>query len=289
MNRIALGTVQFGMNYGVANQIGQITLEAGKSIINAAKKARINTLDTAILYGKSEEILGKIDVSAFRVITKLPEIPQNSDIKATILRLINDSLGRLKINRLTGILLHRPLQLLEPGFDIIFRTLEELKKNGLVEKIGFSIYSPEDLDILWSNFQPDIVQAPFNIFDQRLLQSGWLQKMKIAGVETHIRSVFLQGLLLMNRDKRPGKFQKWSQVWSNWHNWLKVQNISAIQATIDFVLSQKEIDKIIIGVDSLQHLKEILRVANQSKNVDFKNVTFTNDELLINPARWASI
>jgi aryl-alcohol dehydrogenase-like predicted oxidoreductase len=289
MNRIALGTVQFGMNYGIANQIGQITLEAGKSIINAAKKARINTLDTAILYGKSEEILGKIDVSAFRVITKLPEIPQNGDIKTTILQLINDSLGRLKINRLTGILLHRPLQLLEPGFDIIFRTLEELKKNGLVEKIGFSIYSPEDLDILWDNFKPDIVQAPFNIFDQRLLQSGWLQKMKIAGVETHIRSVFLQGLLLMNQDKRPVKFQKWAQVWSKWHNWLKVQNISAIQATIDFVLSQKEIDKIIIGVDSLQHLKEILRVANQSKYVDFKNVKFTNDELLINPERWAGI
>jgi aryl-alcohol dehydrogenase-like predicted oxidoreductase len=289
MNRIALGTVQFGMNYGVANQIGQISLEAGKSIINTAKKARINTLDTAISYGKSEEILGKIDVSAFRVITKLPEIPQNSDIKATVLRLINDSLGRLKINRLTGILLHRPLQLLEPGFDIIFHTLEELKKNGLVEKIGFSIYSPEDLDMLWDNFKPDIVQAPFNIFDQRLLQSGWLQKLKIAGVEMHIRSVFLQGLLLMNQDKRPDKFQKWSQVWSKWHNWLKVQNISAIQATIDFVMSQKEIDKIIIGVDSLQHLKEILRVANQSKYVDFKNVKFTNDELLINPARWASI
>jgi aryl-alcohol dehydrogenase-like predicted oxidoreductase len=289
MNRIALGTVQFGMNYGVANQIGQITLEAGKAIINEAKKAGIDTLDTAILYGKSEEILGKIDVSAFRVITKLPEIPQSSDIKATILRLINDSLGRLKINRLTGILLHRPLQLLEPGFDIIFRTLEELKKNGLVEKIGFSIYSPEDLDILWDDFKPDIVQAPFNIFDQRLLQSGWLQKMKIASVETHIRSVFLQGLLLMNQDKRPVKFQKWSQIWSKWHNWLKVQNISAIQAAIDFVLFQKEIDKIIIGVDSLQHLKEILRVANQSKYVDFKNVKFTNDELLINPARWASL
>ena len=289
MNRIALGTVQFGMSYGVANQVGQITYKDGKAIIKEAKKAGVDTLDTAILYGRSEEVLGKIDVSEFRVITKLPEIPQNKNIKEYILQSINDSLDRLKINCLTGILLHSPLQLLETGFDIIFSTLEELKRNGLVEKIGFSIYSPNDLDRLWNNFKPDIVQAPFNIFDQRLLHSGWLQKMHRTGVEIHVRSVFLQGLLLMGRDTRPAKFQKWAQVWSKWHNWLKAQNISAIQAALDFVLSQKEIDKVVIGVDSLQHLKEILQVANHSKNVDFNNVTFTNDELLINPAHWAHI
>ena len=289
MNRIALGTVQFGMSYGVANQVGQITYKDGKAIIKEAKKAGVDTLDTAILYGRSEEVLGKIDVSEFRVITKLPEIPQNKNIKATILQSINDSLDRLKINCLTGILLHSPLQLLETGFDIIFSTLEELKRNGLVEKIGFSIYSPNDLDRLWNNFKPDIVQAPFNIFDQRLLHSGWLQKMHRTGVEIHVRSVFLQGLLLMDHDIRPAKFQKWAQVWSRWHNWLKAQNISAIQAALDFVLSQKEIDKVVIGVDSLQHLKEILQVANHSKNVDLNNVTFTNDELLINPAHWAHI
>lgn len=289
MNRIALGTVQFGMSYGVANQVGQITYKDGKAIIKEAKKAGVDTLDTAILYGRSEEVLGKIDVSEFRVITKLPEIPQNKNIKEYILQSINDSLDRLKINCLTGILLHSPLQLLETGFDIIFSTLEELKRNGLVEKIGFSIYSPNDLDRLWNNFKPDIVQAPFNIFDQRLLHSGWLQKMHRAGVETHVRSVFLQGLLLMDHDIRPAKFQKWAQVWSRWHNWLKAQNISAIQAALDFVLSQKEIDKVVIGVDSLQHLKEILQVANHSKNVDLNNVTFTNDELLINPAHWAHI
>lgn len=289
MNRIALGTVQFGMSYGVANQVGQITYKDGKAIIKEAKKAGVDTLDTAILYGRSEEVLGKIDVSEFRVITKLPEIPQNKNIKEYILQSINDSLDRLKINCLTGILLHSPLQLLETGFDIIFSTLEELKRNGLVEKIGFSIYSPNDLDRLWNNFKPDIVQAPFNIFDQRLLHSGWLQKMHRTGVEIHVRSVFLQGLLLMDHDIRPAKFQKWAQVWSRWHNWLKAQNISAIQAALDFVLSQKEIDKVVIGVDSLQHLKEILQVANHSKNVDLNNVTFTNDELLINPAHWAHI
>ncbi|MBT4288059.1 MAG: aldo/keto reductase, partial [Deltaproteobacteria bacterium] len=157
MNRLALGTAQFGLNYGIANQTGQISIKKGQEIINAAKKSGIDTLDTAILYGKSEDVLGNIGITNLKVITKLPEISQTKHIKSHIKQLLKASFKRLKVDKVAGLLLHRPLQLLEPGYDKIYQVLKELRQEGLVEKIGYSIYSPTDLDVLWDSFHPDIV------------------------------------------------------------------------------------------------------------------------------------
>ncbi|MBT4524913.1 MAG: aldo/keto reductase [Deltaproteobacteria bacterium] len=289
MNRLALGTAQFGLNYGIANQTGQISIKKGQEIINAAKKSGIDTLDTAILYGKSEDVLGNIGITNLKVITKLPEISQTKHIKSHIKQLLKASFKRLKVDKVAGLLLHRPLQLLEPGYDKIYQVLKELRQEGLVEKIGYSIYSPTDLDVLWDSFHPDIVQAPFSVFDRRLLATGWLHKMHQAGTEVHTRSIFLQGLLLMDKDSRPTKFQKWENLWSKWYTWLKSQDISAVQAALNFVLSHQEINRVVIGVDNVLHLKEILRMACDSDTSIIPDSIFSNDELLLNPANWEQI
>jgi aryl-alcohol dehydrogenase-like predicted oxidoreductase len=289
MKKIALGTVQFGLEYGIANKSGQLSIDEIKNVLQHAKKNTLNTLDTAIGYGDSEEKLGHVGVSQWNVITKLPTLPESiKDVKVWVRKAVEQSLVRLQTGQLKGLLLHRPDDLLYKHGDALYRALEELKEDGLVQKIGASIYVPEELEPLYSRYNLDIIQAPFNILDRRLKESGWLTRLSDQGTEIHVRSVFLQGLLLMSTKNRPNKFNRWEPLWRKWHAWLSEVGLSPLQACLGYVLSELEIDRVIVGVDSLEQLKEILNVA---KNItpDIPEYLHCNDIDLINPARWDAL
>jgi aryl-alcohol dehydrogenase-like predicted oxidoreductase len=285
--KLALGTVQFGLDYGVANTIGQVDKNEIKKILTFAKQEGIDTLDTAIGYGDSEKYLGHAGIDGWNVITKLPEIKaEHSDIDFWVNSQINNSLLHLNVLSVSGILLHRPLQLLEKNGLRLWSSLEDLKERGIVKKIGFSVYGPDDLDKLWkAGFLPDIVQAPYNIFDQRLKDSGWLSKLNDNKVEVHTRSVFLQGLLLMSSDKRPKYFSKWNNIFDEWDLWLKTNNISGLEVALNFVLSEDLIDKIIVGVDSKIQLSEVIS-ASKNYTLGVPKILNTTDDILINPSLW---
>jgi aryl-alcohol dehydrogenase-like predicted oxidoreductase len=157
-----------------------------------------------------------------------------------------------------------------------------------VQKVGVSIYSPTDLDALAQYYHLDIVQAPFNLVDQRLYRSGWLQRLKDDGVEIHTRSAFLQGLLLMTRAGIPQKFSPWENLWQTWHGWLTDHPISAVQASLAFPLSFPEIDRVVIGADSVCQLSQIMSVTNLPLNVHLPNLQ-CDDLNLVNPANWSSL
>ena len=143
--KIALGTVQFGIPYGVANTTGQVEKSEVKSILDCAKSVGIDTIDTAIAYGTSEKCLGEIGIGGYKVITKLPEIPVNYGNLTTWVRgHVEDSLSELKVEALSGLLLHRPNQLLDADKEDYWPILLQLKSDGIVEKIGFSIYTPDE-------------------------------------------------------------------------------------------------------------------------------------------------
>ncbi len=255
-NRIALGTVQFGLPYGVANQDGQVSREEAAAILKHAWSAGVDTLDTAIAYGDSEQGLGEIGVDQWQVISKLPAIHEScTDVAGWVQESLAGSLKRLRIPRLHGFLLHRSQQLLGPQGDALYRALISLKNQGKVEKIGVSIYGPDELEALWPHFQIDLVQAPFNIIDRRLATSGWLTRLHQAGIEIHVRSVFLQGLLLMGAQSRPTYFNRWQPLWDQWHHWLDEQALHPLHTCLGFTLSHPEIDRVVVGVDSLRHLK----------------------------------
>jgi aryl-alcohol dehydrogenase-like predicted oxidoreductase len=288
MNRLALGTVQFGQNYGIANSTGQMSRSEVEKILELARLKGINTLDTAIAYGESENVLGKIGVQDFNIISKLPELPTAcSNIKKWMESQLNDSLKRLRLDSIYGFLLHRPQQLLEPGNKNLWSTLLDFKTQGLVKKIGFSIYGPNELDQLWPQFKPDIIQAPYNIFDRRMVTSGWFKRLSDEGVETHARSVFLQGLLLLNKYNRPQQFDKWSDHWHLWDRWLKENKLTPLQAALTFPLVNNKVNKVIVGVDHCVQLKEILEGVDTSVN-DFSEELSITDEQLINPSNWIS-
>jgi len=191
--RVALGTVQFGFPYGVANQSGQVTRSEAKVMLDLAAASGIDTLDTAIAYGDSEACLGEVGIGGFNIITKLPAVPENcDDIVGWVHGQIAASLERLRVASVYGVLLHRPDQLLRRDGEVLFRALQSLKDNGQAQKIGVSINAPRELEELTAQYRFDLVQAPFSLIDRRLQTTGWLQRLKEAGMEIHTRSAFVQ-------------------------------------------------------------------------------------------------
>lgn len=285
-SKLALGTVQFGLDYGVANQDGRVTVEEGKKILAEANRAGVDTLDTAIAYGDSEATLGQIGVANWQIFSKLPRMPDDiSDVDGWVEAQIVGSLSRLKVAQLDGVLLHYPVQVFSGQGRKLPIALQKSREAGLVKKIGASIYGPGELSDLLGVFDVDLIQSPLNIVDRRLIDAGWLAKLTLAGVEVHVRSVFLQGLLLMAESKRPGKFTQWQSLWAVWDSWLRRNNLTALEACLRFALNVDDVSKVVIGVDGVNHLKQILAIPSQ-RLPELPDFSGLYDERLINPSTW---
>lgn len=287
--KLALGTVQFGTNYGIANQEGRVTRDEAQGILEYAQANGMSMLDTAIDYGDSERRLGEIGIQQWQVVSKLPALPEDCvDISRWVAESLAGSLRRLNVNNLYGLLLHRPQQLLGKNGDKLYSALRQLRQDGFVKKIGVSIYDPAQLDVLFARYQLDLVQAPFNLIDRRLIDGGWMRRLNDQGTELHVRSVFLQGLLLMNPSIRPKKFDRWENLWSTYDAWLEKSQLTPVQACLRYVLSFPEIGKVVIGVDSLIQLKEILQAADGVTPEYYMDLHCADIDLL-NPACWAGL
>ena len=291
MSKIALGTVQFGINYGVNSVAGQVNPEEVKEILSYAHSANIDILDTAPAYGDSEKILGRMNISNFKVVTKTRHFDSleinNNDVKL----LNNDfhhSLKHLKQDSVYGVLVHNADDLLKPGSEKLFDQLQELKQAEKIVKIGISVYDHNQLQSILDNFDMDLVQLPFNILDRRMIDSGMLAKLREKDIEVHARSIFLQGLLLMFERNRPSKFKRWSVLWKIWHEWLNDNQITALEATIRYAVSIPEISKVLVGVDTQDQLKEII-VASDGVLPNIPTELFTNDADLLNPSNWSGL
>lgn len=284
--KLALGTVQFGLDYGVANTAGRINIEMADAILRTAHLSGMDTLDTAISYGDSESVLGGLGVQAWKVVSKLPAVPESCpDVAHWVRSQLNQSLKRLGLQRMHGLLLHRPGQLLERVGADLYAALQSLKTEGLVGKVGVSVYGPAELDALWSKYKLDLVQAPLNIVDRSLVDSGWASRLKDSDVEVHTRSAFLQGLLLMPADKRPYRFNRWSDLWKEWDRWLLATGLTPLQACVRYVNSLNAIDRMVVGVDTVTQLNEVVSAGDGVLDSlpAFKPL---RDERLINPACW---
>jgi aryl-alcohol dehydrogenase-like predicted oxidoreductase len=291
MSKIALGTVQFGIDYGINSSNGQVRPNEVEDILDYACSHNIGLLDTAPDYGNSEQVLGDINIHDFKIVTKTRHFDQAfiSDKEANILiNDLNQSLQFLKQKSVYGVLVHNAGDLLKSGADKIINQLQTLKQQGLITKIGVSIYSNDQLQKIIDNFDIDLVQLPFNILDRRLIDSRILSSLNDKSIEVHARSVFLQGLLLMTEQSRPVKFNRWKDLWKLWHEWLNDNQITALEATIRYAISTPEIDKVLVGVDSKSQLQEIVTASSGSLPVVPKEL-FTNDPNLLNPANWTNL
>ena len=287
--RLALGTVQFGQSYGVANKAGQVPDAEAKAILEYAASSGIGMLDTAIGYGDSEQRLGEIGISDWQVVSKIPAVPNVcGDIGDWVSKSVQGSLQRLGIRRLYAVLLHKPQQLLGADGGQIYAGLQQLKQSGLVQRIGVSIYDPAELDELFRGFAFDVVQAPFNLLDRRLIDSGWMSRLAAKGAELHVRSIFLQGLLLMPPGDRPAKFNRWQEHWLAYSEWLRSCNLTPLQACLRYSLSFPEVARVIVGVETTGQLQAIVEATGGLLPAP-PSALQAHDCDLINPSVWATL
>jgi aryl-alcohol dehydrogenase-like predicted oxidoreductase len=284
--KLALGTAQFGADYGIASAPGRPSIADVKNILSLAGKSGIDTLDTAAAYGNSEEVLGKVGVANWRVVTKIPRfnIPP-ANIRSWVLNYVQNSLETLDVDSMFGLLLHDASALLKPGGSELVQALLEVKGAGLVDNIGYSIYSPEDLPSLVNALHPDLIQAPLNIFDQRIIRTGWLKRLASEGIEVHVRSIFLQGLLLMEPNSRPSYFGEWAHLFGIWDRLIDRLGVSRTAACIGFINQHADISQAIVGIDNINQLEQILEAARQPVVIDIDGIC-SDDSGLIDPFNW---
>lgn len=285
-HKLALGTAQFGLKYGLANMADKVPSDMVAQLLEIASACDITMLDTAIAYGDSEQVLGRYNLTKFEIVSKLPAVPSDcSNVEEWVLEQTIASLKRLKTGKLHDLLLHKPAQLLGTNGEKIYKSILKLKEQGMVDQIGVSVYGPDELSELIKRFDFDVIQAPMNIFDRRMENTGMLKQLKKAGVTIHIRSAFLQGLLLMSNDKIPVYFAPWSPLIKQYHQWLNQQGLSPLQACLSYLNQHSDIDKIIVGVDDIWQLKQII-AAIDAPIADMPDFLQSVDEGLINPSRW---
>jgi len=282
---IVIGTAQFGLNYGISNQTGQVKNSAAVNILSFAQTIGINSLDTAVAYGNSQEVIGyaqkQLD-GQFNIITKLSVDNVSTE---QVIEQVQDSLSLLHCKQLDTILLHQADELLNERKAENYQKLSALKTLGLCRKIGVSFYHPEQFLQLATEMKLDVIQVPINIFDQRFLAAQVKEKVQSDNIEVHARSLFLQGLLLMNVEQLPAYFGSFQSQLRTFQQMLKEEQLTALQACLSFAKSTQFVDKFVVGISQLSELEQIVL---EYSNIDKRQFTeYASTELgLINPALW---
>lgn len=278
--RLALGTVQFGLDYGVSNRAGEVPDDELDTILTLARKLGVDTLDTAQAYGKAETRLGSRHTADFQLVGKLAPGIQATEVATSVA----GSLQRLARPRLDGLLLHRS----QDANPALFEPLAELQRQGLVGKLGVSVYAPEELARWLAQGYPlELVQLPANLLDQRFLRSGWLDRLQALGCEIHVRSLFLQGLLLMQPAMRPDYFQAFARPLARLDDWHP--HLSPLHKALSLIPALPQVSRFVVGVC---HAHELAAIASTYAHLhpchDDELAALACDEPdLINPAMWS--
>jgi aryl-alcohol dehydrogenase-like predicted oxidoreductase len=282
--KLVIGSAQLGMNYGLFNN-KKISGKEFKKIEKLVLKSKINFIDTATGYGESEKIIGKSKLKNLHIITKI-KLPnkKNINVKSWLLKEISQSLSKLKIKKIYGVLIHNYKDLLGKHGKNYLLSLQELKRKNMIKKIGISVYEPQDIKKIWNLWKPDIIQVPFNPIDNRMLDSGWFNILKKFKVKIYVRSIFLQGLLI-NENSSFKINKNYKIILNKYKNWCSRNNISLMQGCLHFVKQFKKIDYLIVGFNNYNQLKEIIDVFKK-KQINIPRKFSTNKINLIDPRKW---
>ena len=287
INKIVLGTAQFGLNYGIANKKGKVPIRDIKKIKKLSLARGMTTLETAQAYGKAEKILGSMNFKNFNHISKFQKLKMNnaSNLKKHLNLVANNSLRRLKLKKIYAFLFHDAKDLLSKNGKSIFQALSELKKTGTIMNIGVAVYDLSELEILIKRFKFDIVSVPFNLFDKRFENSSTIKKLKQQNIKIYGRSIFLQGLLLMKFKNLPIFFRKWENVFLKYEKFISQKKFSKFEICLSQALNSKILDKVVVGVDNFSQFEKLIKVTSNIKKIfspDFGEI----DHELINPSKW---
>ncbi len=285
-SKVILGSAQFMQGYGIANNPDNYSIEEMHKVLDYSSRIGIDTIDTAHAYGNTEKILGDYGVDSFKIITKIPKQEQKSKrSQVWIASKLEESLKNLQVESIHCLHLHNPKDILTSEGKKIVSQLKELKKNGLIQNIGFSLYNSDQLEELLSIMTPDIVQVPFNVFDRRMIENGTINNLYDQDISIHIRSIFLQGLLIMKPEDRPDYFKKWGALFKKWDMFNDHKSLNKVKNSFNFSMNIKNIQNVIIGVDDIEQLQALYQ-CYEARDLVLPLELSSNDENLLDPRKW---
>lgn len=274
-SKLGLGSVQFGIPYGISNTDGQTTPAEVGEILSVASINGINTIDTASSYGNAESVLGENRLDNFQIVSKYMNPPRGVLIEKQLLKTLSD----LRVNSLYGYLAHQPIEILNSPAQ--WEELKTFQLKKLVKKIGFSLNRPEELDTLLNKgYIPDIIQVPFNYLDNRF--ETMMNMLKQKECEIHTRSVFLQGLFFRDPCNLPRYFDLVKPVLS------KLQSLELFLpgALLSFVAEKSFIDKVILGVENKQQFLQNLSAMETGVKYALPVLEDFIPENILTPSNW---
>jgi aryl-alcohol dehydrogenase-like predicted oxidoreductase len=289
--KFILGTVQFGLKYGINNSLGKPSQIEVNSILDYAFECGVKLLDTAEAYGDSQEVIGKYHKEShnrFDIITKFSS--KRNDLDSSLTKRISQNLETLKVDYLYSYMFHSfsDFKLFYPEFKC---ELMELKRQNIIKKIGVSVYTNEEIqEVIKNNNEVDLIQMPFNLLDNNTQRLSIIKKMKEREIEVHTRSVFLQGLFFKEQNQLPLNLQMFRPYLEQLRSIASSHSINLNDLSIGYVNQQEGIDKILLGVDSVDQLKrnvlalKIILPKGVSEKIDSIEVS---DKILLNPSNWS--
>ena len=290
--KIGIGSAQFGLNYGISNQVGKTSSNELANILSVAEAHEINILDTSPAYGDAEEVLGNQKrIGNFQCITKTLPI-QSSVIKPDDVNYVRErfmkSLINLNRDQIDGLIIHSTKDIHKQGSEYIFEMLTALKEEKLVKKIGVSVYHENDINHAMKLCDVDIVQLPISIFDQSFLRSGMLHKLASSNIEIHARSVFLQGAIFLDPSDLPEHLVPLAPYLIKLYQMALENGLSVMQLALNFVQKIGLIDVCVVGINTAKHLSELIKQlssVNSGNNIKMSNFHVDFPEIT-NPSLW---
>lgn len=286
-NKLILGTVQFGLRYGINNSSPKPTNIEVFEILHIAREAGISILDTADAYGNATELIGRlhhISEKSFNIITKFKEV--NDEINFTSWMLY--TLEKLKVQKLYACMYHSINDYLYKPH--LIKELIAFYNEGVIEKIGISIYTNEQFEKVINDPSVHLVQLPFNLLDNDNIRGSLIKKAKEEGKTIHVRSVFLQGLFFINLANLPTKLKPLGKYLNLLNTLCKDLDITIQALALGYVCQNQLIDGVIIGVDNAAQLQSNLAVLSsnlpQSAIEEVNKIIVSAPELL-NPVNWS--
>lgn len=287
MSKIILGTVQMGLDYGVNNNLGKISLEESHQILLKAYLSGITTLDTAEAYGNAHKVIGKFHKShsnhKFNIITKVPHDIKENGIEIKIQEYLDD----LGVNCLEILMFHS-FDSFKSNQGAVDKLLE-LKSKGLINHIGVSVYTNSQMEYLLDKYFITVVQLPFNLLDNFTVRGNLIEQLKARGKIIHTRSAFLQGLFFKKTNDENKIVRKLQCELEFLYQIALKSNCSMEELALSYCLHQKNIDNVIIGVDSLDQLNANINASlykikdNTKKKINSIKIKDLN---LLNPSLW---
>lgn len=288
-DKLILGTVQLGLDYGINNQSGKPVLEQALEILNTAYECGIRVLDTAEAYGISQNVIGTFHknnpTKIFKVISKL-DAKQNVNQNG-LTKKINKSIKILGVKALEGYMFHNYVNLVRKPH--LFHEALQIKKEGIIKKVGVSIYTNLEIEDIIKNYsEVDFIQAPFNLLDNQQKRKRSFEKLKAKKIEIHTRSVFLQGLFFQHPESLKEKFCEIKPYLEELENIKKHYSLSMETMALQYALQKDYIDNVLIGVETPQQLLQ--NVVNSKNNIYIPHDTIdainVRKKELLNPTNW---